>query len=136
YEYRARSVEPDRHIAEFADITHHGIDRDHRHHVADADIPRGADAVALGDGGDDFVGAHVQRAQAVGIGVDHHGARASAERWGGGNAWKGREEGPDAEQGGILEVFQSQLAGLVAEDQLADRYTSGIKPHDKWRDRS
>ena len=48
-EDRLRSARADRNVVQVLDIPDHGVDRHHRHEVADADVARWADRVAGGN---------------------------------------------------------------------------------------
>jgi hypothetical protein len=123
---------PDRDRLQFLDLPGQRIDRDDRHHRADADVARGADRIAVGQRRDDLIGRHLIGAEAVGIDADDHGPLVAAERRRGRHPRQTGEHRPDLEQRLVLDL--ADRLGLAGEDQVADRHATGVEPGDERRD--
>ena len=115
------------------DVADQRVDRHDRHHLADADIARGADRVAIRQGRDQFVGRDGVRPQPLGIGPDDHRALVAAEGGRRRDARQAREHRPDLEERLVLDL--ADRLGLAREHKVADGDAAGVEPGDERRNR-
>src|SRR5882757_1219428 len=134
YEDRLRSVRADGNVVQTLEIPDNGIDRNHRHEVADADVTGWADRVTGTQRLHHLVRRHVVGTQLLGIQVNEDGALARTEgRWRR-YAWQGREQWAYLEERRVLKL--GDRFGLAREDEVADWNAASVEPHHEWRHRS
>src|SRR5260370_19161151 len=114
YEDRLRSVRADGNVVQTLEIPDNGIDRNHRHEAADADVTGWADRVTGTQCLHHLVRRHVVGTQLLGIQVNEDGALARTEgRWRR-YAWQGREQWAYLEERRVLKL--GDRFGLARED--------------------
>ena len=121
----------DRNVVQALEIPDNGVDRHHRHEVADADVTRWADRVAGTQRPHHLVRRHVVGTQLVGIEANDDGALAPAEGRRRRDAWQGREQRAHLEERRVLKL--GDCFRLAGEDEVADRHAAGVEPHHERR---
>ena len=134
-EEHRRRAEFQRNLAEFFDrfLADHGVRVHQQHPVVDADVPRRADDVAVGERLGDLIERQVPRAELVGVDADDDGPLVAPERRRRRNARHVREHRPHPHRGDVLDLLDAQLVRV--QYQVADRRAAGVEPGDERRHR-
>ncbi len=102
---------PNRNIAKLLRIGRHGVHSDDRELIADRNVARRADHVAIVESGNQFLKRHFFRVHQGGVHLEDDGALAAAERRRRGNALQIREDRPHIEERHPLHL--ADRAGLI-----------------------
>ena len=129
---RGVGAHPDRNCLQLLDVANQRVDRDDRHELADPDVARGADRVAVGQGRDQLVGRERVGPQPLRIGPDDHGALVAAEGRGRRDPRQAGEHRADLEKRLVLDL--ADRLGLAREHEIAHGNAAGVEPGDEGRD--
>jgi len=127
-----RPTRADRDREERLRVADDRVDGDDRIAVADQQIARWADRVALRHGLDDLVRRHAVGLQPLRIDRDHDRAGTAAEGRRGGDARQCGEHRSHPKQRDVLDL--RDRSGLAREHEVAHRHAAGVEPHHERRD--
>jgi hypothetical protein len=122
----------DRDVLQLLDVANQRVDRHDRHELADPDVARGTDRVAVGQCSDQLIGRERVGPQPLGIGPDHHGALVAAEGRRRRDPRQAGEHRADLEQRLVLDL--ADRPGLAREHEIAHGHAAGVEPGDEGRD--
>ncbi len=131
YEDRLRCVRADGNIVQVLEIPDYGVDRHHRHKVADADVTRWANRVTGTQRLHHLVRRHVVGTQFLGVQANKDGALARTKGRRCRHAWQGREQWAHLEERRILKL--GDCFRLAGEDEVSDWNAAPVEPHHERR---
>ena len=129
---RGVRAQPDRDVLQLLDVPDQRVDRHDRHQLADAEVARRADRVAVGERRDQLVGRDRVGPEPIGIGPDDHGALIAAEGRRRRDPGQAGEHRADLEERLVLDL--ADRLGLAREDEIAHGHAAGVEPGDEGRD--
>ncbi len=131
YEDRLRSLRADRNVAQTLEIPDNGIDRHHRHEVADADVTGWANRVTGTQRLHHLVRRHVVGTELIGVQANEDGALARTKGRRRRHTWQGGEQRAHLEERRVLKL--GDRFRLAGEDEVADWNATPVEPHYEWR---